>query len=395
VYLLQHLTVDAVISYYIDEREEEHMTRLIENPEVLAENGLAVDAEKVLRRYRLEETPPLNQALDGLVARIERENPVDHRVSLTSMSMLPNGKLSAGSAGLIPTKKALSDLLGFMEVPKNALACLLSLRPEARSVAMVDWLHQQRSDDFKKTVVARTSVAQNGARFIRAFVSTSHSAEYGDDLAAVTALRNVFEGRMSEVKARVARTLDRTDIEVLVPSASGFVKKGDAVIARVHITNSEVRSSGFEAHGGLLRLVCTNGMTREAEGTTHRIVHRGDLRWRMKAAIEGSYTVVAPLIESLTLAGREPLALPRGDIISKLEHATKANKVAVPASVWEALLHVWDLDGELSAGDTVAGLANALTRAAQQYSYDEASRIEAFAGDLVTLGSESYHLIAA
>ncbi len=71
----------------------------------------------------------------------------------------------------------------------------------------------------------------------------------------------------------------------------------------------------------------------------------------------------------------------RGEVIT-----SAVKRFELPAKFGDSIAASWDMDRANGAGDTLAGLANAMTRASQELVIERASVIESAAGNLIKNG---------
>ena len=110
----------------------------------------------------------------------------------------------------------------------------------------------------------------------------------------------------------------------------------------------------------------------------------GQARAKFAAAIRECIAVVEPFIHAFSDAYQThfpQFAPTRGEVIGRF---VKANKLS--ENVGGQIAAAWDADGSQSAGDTLAGLANAATRVSQLFSFNRAEVVEAAAGRVVVEG---------
>jgi hypothetical protein len=301
----------------------------------------------------------------------------DVRMNPETGGMYALGKNPKDALGF--TRRALGQALSLFNAPRNAVGVLDALPKYERALAF-NALADKAPRDLTEKLVARTAVL-SGRRFVRAIVSDKHSLEAGDDLHVLNVLREVLEA--TPAKVRFYRSLTFTAFEVVLTGTAADVKVGDTVLAKVNIWNSEVGTRSGSAEGGLHRLVCLNGMTVPVEGGTRDAWrHVGDVRARVRAAITAASARNAGFLQDFR--GAHTDVLPAGTRADTLERVVR--RLELPARVGTLANELWDADGAASAGDTRAGLVNALTRAAQSLPMDEASIVETAAGKLVTQG---------
>ena len=345
----------------------------METPIIDTTDGIAREVTTFTRRVPAK-LPSLTDQMNALRAQLADERPLDHEHKLSKFQMHEDGTVGVTTRTPV-TLNALGDLLGFIDAPRGALATISTLSPAARAVAFNDLKAQHAAKDDR--LVRFRTIQKGNQRLVRAVTSDKHSGAHGDDGVVLQALAML--GNYGNPTARIVRTFERTDIEVFFPGLKTEVKVNDVSYAKLHIVNSEVRKASFDAGFGLFRLVCTNGMTRSAEGVTTTVRHMGDISFKVRAAIEGAFAGAEEFFLQWQEAQDVALSGTRSDVLERLEKRLKA----LPSGLWKEAAILWDADGELGAGDTVAGLVNAMTRASQAYDYATAAAIEREAGRIV------------
>ncbi len=276
------------------------------------------------------------------------------------------------------THTGLAQYVGFLGAPRNATAFLEHVDAPIRSVAL-----RGLTDKAERvnSLVFRTMHAGN-RRVIRAVTSERHSLMDGDDLATLEAIEASIP---SNALVRFTRQWERSDFEIILPTQAFQVKKNDPVFARIHVTNSETKGAALNVFGGLFRAWCLNGMARPAEDSESAMTirHIGNPRQRIKNAIRVAVLGINEFAEQFGEAHTIALPLPQAETLERVGKAFPELSTAFLKSAGS----VWSADGsEMSAGHTVAGLANALTRAAQELPMDQATEVQTVAGQIVSRG---------
>lgn len=331
--------------------------------------------------------PKRDEGLNALTAQIKASAALDVReIKCSLLRMNPsNGALyregkDPAKSGLAYTHDAFQQLLSLVGAPRGAAGVLESLSPKTRATAFMELMGAgTRSDE--DDLVFRTSLFGPGVRGVRAVVSPRHSQETGDDLVMINALRDALP---ENAGIRVVRTWDRTDIEAIMTTAKMEVRKGDILHAKVTLTNSETKAYKWKALGGLFRLTCLNGMTRAESGSATSGKHVGNISGRIVTAIRESSKGIEDFANAFGRAYRDEFPTIYATRAAVLERVGKA--LDLPDHTLTLAGNVWDADGQLSAGNTLGGLANALTRASQELTFDDAETVEIAAGRLVTEG---------
>ena len=340
------------------------------------------------RRLGASKWPTVEAALAAWALDVARSEAQDFTRRASEIVMTPDGtlttreKASRGHAGASVTLHGLRQLMALRDVDFSPVE-LLKLSPSARAHAFNDVWNRKQAD---RSLVVRLARASDGSPVIRAAVSELHSREKGDDLALINVIRGQLAtgGLPPDARMRVFREWNRTSVELVAPSAAIEVRKGDVVYARQTWVNSEVGASSFFTEAGSLRLVCLNGMTAADDQVEVRVRHVGTATERnfRTATIAAMAGVQEHLRAFVNAQGRAlPSGLTRSDVIDRMTLAFK-----LPERVGVAAAALWDADGDASAGNTLAGLANAFTRAAQAENPATALEVERAAGRLISGG---------
>lgn len=339
------------------------------------------------RRLGASKWPTVEAALAAWALDVARSEAQDFTRRASDICMTSDGTLTTrekaarGHAGASVTLHGLRQLMALRDVDFSPVE-LLKLSPSARAHAFNDVWNRRQTD---RSLVVRTARAANGAPVIRAAVSELHSREKGDDLALINVIRGQLQtgGLPPDARMRVFREWNRTSVELVAPSAAIEVRKGDVVYARQTWINSEVGASSFVTEAGSLRLICLNGMTAASDTVEVRVKHVGDIARHFRTATIAAMAGVQDHLRAFVNAqGRAlPSGLTRSDVIDRMSLAFK-----LPERVGVAAAALWDADGEGSAGNTLAGLANAFTRAAQAENPATALEVERAAGRLISGG---------
>lgn len=331
--------------------------------------------------------PSLADGIAALRARMAMEKKVDTVVPVQRIRMNPkNGALgeSADKANLGYTAEGFNHVAHFIKpdsVRSGFNSTLLALPPAIRADAFNYFAGNAIESD--KAVLRTIINPESGRRIIRAVTSEKHSLESGDDSMIARVLE---ESLPAGAKLRVTRTMTRTDFEIIWPALQRQLRVGDIALIALSIANSETKAGSLRIWPKLLRVLCYNFTTAWSSGADEEISlrHIGDLKWKLPAAFKKALAVVEPFV--VAFGDAYQLALPdfaptRGEALSRV-----VSKLGIPESVAEEAATLWDADGEKSAGNTLAGLVNAITRASQELSMAESAGVEKMAGQLIANG---------
>lgn len=307
--------------------------------------------------------PGLRDGLMALRDVITGERAQDVKVPIQAVRMHPlNGGLFGEGKrqehALAYTARGFSQVAQFVKpasIRNGFSENLLALPTDLRAEVFNHWSTAQTR---KQDVVLRTYRPGGGRAVVRAVTSEVHSLSTGDDLTVLGALMGLPAG----AKLRATRSVggDRSELEVIWPAMERQLVVGDVAMLALRITNSETKGGCLQVEPTLLRVLCYNFTTAWADGLAEdmSLRHVGDLGRKLPRLIKRAGEVLEPFVKAFGDAYRSPMSLGRGEV---LERARKA--LELPAETVSTAARVWDADGAKSAGNTLAGLAHALTRA--------------------------------
>ncbi len=332
--------------------------------------------------------PSLSEGLVAMYERIKLEDHKDVGVPIQHVRMDPvNGGLFGEGSTVPPlayTNTGFSHVTQFVKPPtiRNGFnENLLALPPELRATVFNHHAKNAVRKAGSDVWIRTAKDVQSGRRVVRAVTSDKHSLSMGDDLTIIGALNNLPKG----AKLRVTRELDRTDFEIIWPAMDRQLVVGDVALMALTISNSETKGLSLKVSPKLLRVLCYNFTTAYTEGGEQEISlkHIGDIGRKLPAAIQQAQRTLEPFILAFSDAYREGFdGKTRGEVLTIL--GKKFPELS--ESTLTASAALWDADGARGAGDTFAGLANALTRASQEQSMADASTTERIAGRVIVQG---------
>lgn len=346
------------------------------------ENRRALKAE-------LSQLPDLHPGLRAYGARLRAENPVDSKVPAPSVRMFADngglyseGKNPASALGYTPDGFAQVAQFIKPNAIRNGFAENMTALPSAlRAQVFNHWATSTpRADD----IVLRSFEGGRG-RIIRAVTSPKHSLETGDDSTVVAALLKLAPG----AKLRVTREPGGrvSEIEVIWPMLDRELRVGDIAHGGIRVRNSETKAGSLTVEAFVLRVLCynfTTAFSRDFEADDISLRHVGDLAPRIVRGIAHAQKRIEPLVFAFGDAYKD--ALP-ATMPTHAEALARVGKVfELPATTLERAALLWDADGIATAGDTRAGLVNALTRASQEQGISAAGDTERAAGRIIMDG---------
>lgn len=338
----------------------------------------------------IEKLPNVADGLLALRERVRLEAPVDATVPLNRVRMEANrGGLFGGElpqhAALGYTSTGFGHVLDYIRpssVRQGFNATMQALPVDIRAQAFNHFA--ERSTKEMGEVVLRThltNVDRSPRRVVRAVTSTKFTAVDDVDVLAV-----LNASLPNGAKLRVTREDARTDLEIIWPAMDRQLKVGDIALIALQVTNSETKQSAIKVQPKLLRVLCYNFTTAYTDGADEEVSirHVGEAKAKLAAAFRRALTIVEPFVRAFGDAYKVELptfAPTRGEVLKRV-----GSTFELPATTLEAAARLWDADGAKSAGNTLAGLAHALTRASQEETMDAAAVTENAAGRLVSKG---------
>ena len=205
-----------------------------------------------------------------------------------------------------------------------------------------------------------------------------------DNRQLLSALLPALEGMNYPVKL-----FDLNDesfhLRLIDPRMSRLVLPGDPLIVAIHIANSEVGLRAVTIDACIFRQVCSNGMVRKIAGRSmlkQRHIHVATAQFvpLLQDAIAQARLVAAAFIEQMVLSTKTIVPDP-------------ARAIEVLADAWKLSKQTaeyikFGLYGETHQ-DTLYGLVNAVTSAAQKLPVESRFELETLASVLIDTTSES------
>jgi hypothetical protein len=162
----------------------------------------------------------------------------------------------------------------------------------------------------------------------------------------------------------------------------------DDLMAGVHLSNSEVGKRAVTVDALVFRLVCQNGLIRQVKGKSllrQRHIHITHERFheQLEGAVREGMNIAAGFMSQLALTARQPVP----DVEETLKRL--GERWHLSQGVQESALHAMRQE-PAGVQETVYGLVNGLTRAAQELSMDHRYDLEVLAGRLAEQGLPSW-----
>lgn len=337
--------------------------------------------------------PELSEGLEALRALRELEKPKD--VEATIQNVRLDGKRAGfygngmeQSKAIAYTETGFRQMVDFVRPPKvmGVAGTLLALSPSARAVAFNDLAERSIRKDSKPVVLRTWLTGLNtpqARRTLRAVVSQTYSKVDDVDILGMAQLL-VPKG----AKLRFTRGEARSKLEFIWPMMEREIRVGDPVLGSVSIGHSETKEGGIRVDMQLLRVRCYNFTVGYSTGgdediDVQSIRHVGDVKAKLQAVIQKKLNQIEPFVKAFGDAHK--VDLPNGEtraqIIERLGRVME-----LPEATLFRIRDLWDADGDQSAGNTLAGAVNAVTRASQELTMDKADTLERFAGRMVVKG---------
>ena len=205
-----------------------------------------------------------------------------------------------------------------------------------------------------------------------------------DNRQLVNALLPALAGTHYEVKL-FNLTDESFHLRVIDPRMSRLALPGDPLIVAIHIANSEVGLRAVTIDACVFRQICSNGAVRKIAGRSmlkQRHIHVAQEQFvpSLREAIGQATVVAAAFIEQMILSTKTNIPDPER-AIQVLADAWKLSRQTVEYIKF-------GLYGE-ARQDTLYGLVNAVTSAAQKLSVESRFELETLASVLIDPASEN------
>ncbi len=280
-----------------------------------------------------------------------------------------------GHTTLTPTNWATGQLCARLGIPAPYFR---RCPPDLQDAQANYWLSKNKDVDGEKWLVR---AKEDG---LRAVLSSRYSPLDNDEL--VRALQPMMDARLR------VDWLDLSDeglhLRIVDPQKTRDVLPGDGLSVGIHIGNSEVGGRSLSVDALIYRLVCTNGLIRLVKGKSllrQRHIHIAGPRLiaALEEAVENAWSEASGFLEQM----RETTKMPVPDVEGTIERI--GERWHLSQSVQEGILS--DLRREpLRVQETVYGVVNALTSAAQRLPAEGRYDMEVLAGHLAEQGVAAY-----
>lgn len=306
----------------------------------------------------------------------------DYVVSVKDICMQQGRLFWPGSdddgLGLVPTPWATAQACGRLGIPVGYFnRCPTNLQD-------AQWNHWcQDEETLRRTSPDDAQAAKWTVRAKDAQVRGVLSARYDklDNRQLMEALHGALPADRFQVSL-AELSGESFHLRLVDPRISRDVLPNDRVFVGIHLANSEVGFRAVTVDAVVWRLVCLNGLVRRVAGKSllrQRHIHVSDGRFTslLEDAVGQATVVAAGFIEQMAHATRTFVPNPEG-AIARLGEAWNLSR-QTQEYITLALL------GEPKTGqqDTLYGLVNALTNAAQRLPVDDRFHLETLASLLL------------
>ncbi len=344
------------------------------------------------------------RSLTELAAELERQanTKKDYIADTRALRMEPtdDGVILQGVNGGMTLRTIAHQQLGSaLGIPKPYYDRLLAEAPDLLATNVNRWLAKQPAKKLVRTLDNQ----------VRAILSDSYRPLDNLDLAEAV-MPKLIGLQANVVSCEV--TENRFYLKAITDKVQGDVKQGDTIQAGLVVSNSEVGQGSLRVEALDFRLICTNGMIREA---AVRKAHLGRSSGRGHDAIEDAREFFR---DETRAADDRAFFLKVQDAVTSMFDATRFNAriqqyreaddrliEADPVKVVEVTAKRFGLnDGErgsilkhLMQGNNFSqwGIANAVTRTAQDAeSYDRGTELEALGGTIIELDPSQWKTLA-
>jgi len=354
-------------------------------------------------RLAWEEQTPVIDGLEGVKAAVAAENRIDTAVLMSSIRMLPNGRITKGMGeGLAVEESGFRHLLqGMGDIFPRALPVLLKAPVELRASFFNEMMERYSNelvaaDGSPKTMKLRTR-DYNGVRSVFAVTSTTYGVRDADAIA--TDIIAGLHGAAEDARGTVVYDPETTNLRVNATWHANRVvdfAAGDVFQLGATYSSNDARGGSIIVDGTAWRNRCLNLLIiGEASANLLRRRHRGNMQ-SVAAEITAKTELVVEMfnqfadswgvlrnteVKAVQLWGEKFATVPEA-LAWAVEHKKLATDIKA-AVLTEALLTGWKEE----PGNTLADLINAITRShmSNQISEWQRAQVERAAGELVSV----------
>ncbi len=291
----------------------------------------------------------------------------------------PQATSDGYDGGLALTPWATSQLCQRLGLPA---AYLKRCPPHLQDANVNHWLRSEATSRHTQSHPEPDWLIRAKGASVRGVLTPSYSRL--DNAQLLAALSPVLSGTRYGISL-VQLTPESFHLRLVDPTLSRDVLPGDRLMVGIHLANSEVGLRAVTVDALVFRLVCTNGLIRRISGKSllrQRHLHVSEPRFAqmLEAAVREAAVIAAGFLEQVALAVRTP--------VPDVETA-----ITTLAEQWdltrETREHIrFALYGE-ARPETLYGLMNAVTYAAQRLGVEGRFELETLAGRLIDTTSPS------
>lgn len=303
------------------------------------------------------------------------------------------------NGGLQLRSSAHAQMASALAIPKVYYDRMLADAPDLLAANVNLWLQKQPSKKLVRTLDGQ----------VRAILSDSYRPLDNLDLA------EAVMPKLLSIEAKVISseiTESRFYLKAVSEKVSGDVVVGDTIQAGLVVSNSEIGHGSLRVEALDYRLVCLNGMIREAavrQAHLGRGQRGGDAIEDARAFFRNETRLADDRAFFMKVEDAVGSMFDGGKFLARIAQYREADQreiVKEVEDVVEVTAKRFGLsEGERSGvlkhlikGDMMSawGLANAITRTAQDVdSYDRATELEKLGGDIIELSPAQWKSIAA
>ena len=340
-------------------------------------NGAHWDLDRVRQQVREED----DGKWDATVFR-------DQLTLLNGKLLIPETVASQEVEELTPTTWATAQMCGRLGIPTAYFRrCPLDLQDAQFNV----WARQHDTFETNGFDDRNSSSTRNGSGNERWLLRAKHDSLRGvlsdrytrlDNEPFLNYLEPLVPSRL-QVKW-FALTGESLHLRLIDPTLAREVLPDDRIMVGLHIANSEVGKRSVTVDAIVWRLVCQNGLVRLVKGKSllqqrHIFISQSNFKRDLERAMGEALTTAAGLLEKLAQSTTEHL----DDVETLIEKIGERHSLseAFQERIKNALL----LENR-GQQETLYGLTNALTQAAQTLPPDERYGLEVLAGEVMERG---------
>ncbi len=306
--------------------------------------------------------------------------------------------LEGVNGGMKLRSSAHAQMASALAIPKPYYDRMLADAPDLLALNVNNWLVKQPAKRLIRTLDGE----------VRAILSDSYRPLDNLELAEavlpklLTLESQVISGEVTE---------SRFYLKAVTQKVSGDVVVGDTIQAGLVISNSEIGHGSLRVEAMDYRLICLNGMIREAavrQAHLGRGSRGGDAIEDARAFFRSETRIADDKAFFMKVEDAVSGMFDNGRFQLRLEQYRKADQMEItaePEAVVELATKRFGFnDSERSSvlkhlirGDMMSawGLANAITRTAQDVeSYDRATELESLGGDIIELPASEWRSLA-